>query len=195
MDCQLVLSFQMFVLPTKHYINVSLTWLHPQSNQENSANSNARTFWSLPNNQFQDFQIPAIRVVSPVLEGACWRLNESISRTSPQPHVKPKPWSSHNNGLFCRFGITTAPTQTFEGTAQNRINLNKSTQLGMHMWERENNNNKKLKFRPHVSTEIFTLYFTSMWDTKDTYQYTLEPAASHSSFFPLCNLTKINEEH
>lgn len=86
------------------------------------------------NNQFQDFQTPTIRAGSPVLE---LRLNESISSTSPQPHVKPKPWSSHNNGLFCQFGITTSPTQTFEGTAQHRINLTKPTQLGLHLWERK----------------------------------------------------------
>lgn len=140
------------------------------------------------NNQFQDFQTPTIRAGSPILE---LRLNESISRPSPQPHVKPKPWSSHNNGLFCQFGITTSPTQTFEGTAQHRINLTKPTQLGLHLWERQGKKKKKkrVKFGPNISVEILILDFTSIWDIKD--QHTSKPAAANCSFFHCVKLARL----
>lgn len=89
MDSQLVLSFQNFLLPSEHYINVInlVAFLkHPEKTQLVAQQEH---FGSCPNNRFQDFQIPTIRAVSLIVDGTYLRLNDSSSRTSPQAHVKP----------------------------------------------------------------------------------------------------------
>lgn len=77
---------------------------------------------------------------------------------------------------------------------QNRINLKKPTQLGLHVWERKKKKKKRVKFGPHISTEIFTLDFTSTWDTKDT-SVCFKTCSFSLQFFPLCKLSKINNEY